>query len=119
MRRVILIVIFINSLLIPGYTQLNSSVKIDTTITNITGDNRLNAVIPFENKGFNESGDTTGNFQGFINSTPSIKWINPSEYFNGSHFYDNMPCRKPQGDFRMRIYKPDTSYRYTLLIKKL
>jgi hypothetical protein len=75
-------------------------------------------MIPFENKDFNGSWDTTMNFKSFNNSAPSIKWINPSEYFNGSNFYDNMPCRKPQGDFRMRIYKPDTSYKYTLLIKK-
>ncbi len=118
MRRVILIAIFINILLIPGFSQLNRSFKVDSTITKFLSDSAQNAMIPFENKDFNGSWDTTMNFKSFNNSAPSIKWINPSEYFNGSNFYDNMPCRKPQGDFRMRIYKPDTSYKYTLLIKK-
>jgi hypothetical protein len=30
---------------------------------------------------------------------------------------DNMPCLYPQGSFPMPIYKPDSTVRYTLLIK--
>jgi hypothetical protein len=30
-----------------------------------------------------------------------------------------MPCWKPKGLFEMRIFKPDTSFKYTMLIKRL
>lgn len=35
------------------------------------------------------------------------------------HSLDNMPCIVPQGTYPMPIYKPDSTVRYTLLIKKL
>ncbi len=35
-----------------------------------------------------------------------------------AHAIDNMPCLDPQGSFPMKIYKPDSSFNYTLLIKK-
>lgn len=31
---------------------------------------------------------------------------------------DNMPCLKPEGYFPMPVYKPDSTVKYTLLIKK-
>ena len=34
------------------------------------------------------------------------------------HPCDNMPIIHPQGSFSMRIYKPDSTVHYTLLIKK-
>lgn len=35
-----------------------------------------------------------------------------------SRFFGNMPCLKPQGNFPMPVYKPDSTIRFSLLIKK-
>lgn len=35
------------------------------------------------------------------------------------HSYDNMPCLAPQGNFTMPVVRPDSSKKYTLLIKKI
>lgn len=35
------------------------------------------------------------------------------------HSYDNMPCLNPQGNFSIPVVRPDSSMKYTLLIKKI
>ena len=37
---------------------------------------------------------------------------------NSSGSFDHMPCIKPQGYFYMPVYKPDSTIRFSLLIKK-
>jgi len=37
---------------------------------------------------------------------------------NTPQTFDNMPCLKPKGYFPVPFYKPDSTVKYTLLIKK-
>lgn len=37
---------------------------------------------------------------------------------SNAQFFGNMPCLKPQGNFPMPVYKPDSTLRFSLLIKK-
>lgn len=37
---------------------------------------------------------------------------------SSSRFFGKMPCLKPQGNFPMPVYQPDSTIRFSLLIKK-
>jgi hypothetical protein len=127
MRKILLLTVLIVGYYLPTFSQLynrphNYQLQIDTTFSNLSLKNNLktpNLVNPFDTNWF------------FNNSTynkkliyPGLPGINsnsgqdPIAIFQMPSTFDNMPCVKPQGFFPMLIVKPDSTVRYSLLIKK-
>ena len=117
MKR-ILIVMLANFLLTCCYAQQHESGKNDSIVIKVFRDNTQSNLILKKGDNLGCLMDSAMNSQGVINSSPSIIGFSSPEYFI-DQFYDNMPCMKPHGWYKMRVYKPDTNSRYTLLIKKL
>jgi hypothetical protein len=107
---------------LPTFSQTTRQLQLDSTSVKI---------------GFNNNTKTFGildtlDYKQFLNkSEPHTYLLKPKmadknvhigKLYNGkiktAHAIDNMPCLDPQGSFPMKIYKPDSSFNYTLLIKK-
>jgi hypothetical protein len=127
MRKILLLTVLIIGNYLPTFSQLdnrsqNNRLQVDTTFSNLSLKNNLKTpklVNPFDSGWFSN------------NSRNNIKLIYPGltdinsksgqdqiANFNKPSTYDNMPCVKPQGFYPMPIVKPDSTVRYTLLIKK-
>ena len=122
MSKILLFAILIIGYHLPTFSQPKSQLQIDSTVTKF---------------GFNNSPKTLRHadsidFKQFLNNTPIHKYqLDPKLAEKGVHFgqlynaqiqtshsCDNMPIFHPQGSFTMRIYKPDSTVNYTMLIKK-
>lgn len=127
MRKILLLTVLIVGYYLPTFSQLynrphNYQLQIDTTFRNLSLINNLktpNLVNPFDtNRLFNNS---TYNKKLMY---PALPGLNPKSgqdltaIFQMPQTFDNMPCVVPQGYFPMPIVEPDTTIRYTLLIKK-
>ena len=127
MRKILLLTVLIVGYYLPAFSQLynrqqNYRLQIDTTFSNLSLKNNLKTpdlVNPFDTNWF------------FNNSTynkklmyPGLPGLNPKSgqdltaIFQMPSTFDNVPCVVPQGYFPMPIVEPDTTIRYTLLIKK-
>jgi len=127
MRKIILLTVLIVGYYLPTFSQLdnrpqNNRLLIDTTFSNLSLKNNFktpNLVISYDSLWlFNNSGNNK------ILICPKLTDKNlelgqdPIAIFEMPATFDNMPCVKPQGYFPMPIVKPDSSVRYSLLIKK-
>jgi hypothetical protein len=112
MKRIILlsgfIILLFNStfsqqrqLPIPETNHWNFSRDIDTTFFNLYSDILIDSLLSALHSGKNVY-PMQGKF----------------ELPKRSSVYDNMPCIEPRGNFHSLIIKPDTTIRYTLLIRK-
>jgi hypothetical protein len=126
MRKILILTVLIFGYYLPTFSQLynrphNYQLQY-TTYSNLSLKNNfktLNLVNPFDTNRF------------FNNSTynkklmyPALPGLNPKSgqdltaIFQMPQTFDNMPCVVPQGYFPMLIVKPDSTIRYSLLIKK-
>jgi hypothetical protein len=112
---------------LPTFSQLdnrpqNNRLLIDTTFSNLSLKNNLktpNLVISFDSKWlFNNSRNNKKLIYPKLTDKNSKLVQDPIAIFQKGQMFDNMPCVVPQGYFPMPIVEPDTTVRYTLLIKK-
>lgn len=127
MRKILLATVLIIANYLPAFSQLYNRpqsyrLHIDGNFSNLSLKNKLttpNLVNPFDtnwvlnNSAYNKKPMYPGLTD--INSKPG-QYL--SAVFNLPPASDNMPCVVPQGYFPMPIAEPDTTVRYTLLIKK-
>lgn len=127
MRKILLLTVLIVGYYLPTFSQLynrpqNNRLQIDTTFSNLSLKNNLktpNLVISIDSNWlFNNS----RNYKKLI--CPNLTYKNsklvqdPIAIFQKPQMFDSMPCVVPHGYFPMPIVEPDTTVRYTLLIKK-
>ena len=122
MKKLILLTSFIILLLTPVFSQTVGHFKIDTTFRN-------RSIFSFQ-KPFNLSDTIHFNhpFSGALNHKyllcPGFSERNsfnkqiPIDNLVEMQLYDKMPCFKPSGNFPMPVAKPDSTIRYSLLIKR-
>lgn len=122
MKSLILLVSFISLFLAPAFSQINKYVKIDTTL-------KAGSILSYQ-KQFKQC-DSTG-FKSLLNDSlnnrklqfPDFYLRNPDtaskslRNISKRPFGDKMPCLRPEGYFPMAIVKPDSTIRYSLLIKR-
>ena len=127
MRKILLLTVLIAGFYLPAFTQHNNLSQnnrfvIDTTFSKLSLKNNSKVpdlVISYDtNWLFNHS----GNYKKTINPelpghNPKLKQ-DPMAVFQMPPTSGNMPCVVPQGYFPMPMLEPDTTVRYSLLIKK-
>lgn len=122
MKGLILLAAFIGLFLTPTYSQINWQYKIDTTFRDqsilicpkpfkLSDSIDFNALLngSLKNKHFQFPKFSSRNFDFGLKSRMT---------FTPGQFEDKMPCFRPQGYFPMAIAKPDSTVRYSLLIKR-
>lgn len=122
MRKILLLAISIFGYCLLTFSQLNKRVLIDSPFKNSSFDNSIKTFRSIDSIHFNWGLNSPKNDKNFLFQRLPNKDMN---YSRGSYgiveipkSLDNMPCLKPQGFFPMLISKPDSTVRYTLLIKK-
>jgi hypothetical protein len=122
MKKLILLTAFIGLFFTPTFSQINGRFEIDTTIKN-------RSIFNYQ-KPFKLSDTIRFNcpFSGSLNNKhlvfPKFSERNfyhgqiPTVNFANAWSYDRMPCLRPEGYFPMKIAKPDSAVRYSLLIKR-
>ena len=115
---IVLICLFFTS----GFAQRAGQTKFDSSFLKSLNDTSiLYSGQPPQVKSFMFSDKS---FHNFTNHSPGLsdKRFGKGQFFGfpgDSWTFDNIPCYKPGGVYPMRIIKPDSSIRYTLLIKNL
>lgn len=118
MKKIVCLSIFLSVIISLGYSQSIRKFKIDTFSLKVP--NRITEM-PFTFKPNDYSNllrEGSGNL--FPKTFPRPFDIKVKS-FGGltQSSIDNMPIIKPEGNFSMRIFKPDTTVRYSLQIKEL
>ena len=122
MKKLILLISFIILLLTPVFSQTVGHFKIDTTF-------RDRSIFSFQ-KPFNLS--DTIHFNHLFGGSLNDKYLYLPKFYERNFFnrhtpidnlvntqsYDRMPCVRPEGYFPMLVVKPDSTIRYSLLIRK-
>lgn len=122
MRGILLLTILIVGFYLPTYSQFDSQLRyhrpqVDTSFSGLSLKHNLRTPFLFENK---DPGWL------FYNPIQDIKLSDQKLNIEQDLFannkimktFDNMPCLNPQGFSPMPIFVPDSTVRYTLLIKK-
>jgi hypothetical protein len=121
MKQLFLFVVFTGLFLAPAFSQTIWQFKIDATLSARLAFGYQN---PFE---LCDSNDLKLR----LKDMPSYNQFNFPKYsgrsfgigsnsmlsLGQSNTYDRMPCVRPEGYFPMKIVKPDSDVRYSLLIK--
>ena len=127
MRKILLLTVLVFGYYLPTFSQLdnrpqNNRLLIDTTFSNLSLKNNLKTpklVNPFDSSWlFNNSKNNKKLIYPTLTDKDSKLVQDPIAIFQKPQMFDNMPCVKPQGHFPMPIVKPDSTIRYSLLIKK-
>jgi hypothetical protein len=127
MRKILLLTVLIVGYYMPTFSQpdnrpQNNRLQIDTTFSNLSLKNNLKTpdlVISFDSNWLFNNYRNTKNLIYPEFTDKNLKLVHdPIAIFNMPPTIDNMPCAKPQGFFPMPIVKPDSTVRYSLLIKK-
>jgi len=127
MRKILLLTVLIVGYYLPTFSQFynrpqNYRLPIDTTYSNLSLKNNLKTpklVNPFDSSWlFNNSRNNKKLIYPGLTDKNSKLVQDPITIFQKPQMFDNMPCVVPQGNFPMPIVEPDTTVRYTLLIKK-
>jgi hypothetical protein len=122
MRKLFLIMVLVSGYCLPTFSQSDSQLQIDTIKVKFGILNSTKIPGNFD----------TIDFTQFLNNTECHKYkLDPKLAANDVHFgqlsngkisapqyFDNMPCLYPQGSFPMPVCKPDSTLKYSLLIKK-
>jgi hypothetical protein len=122
MRKFLLLAVLIIGYHLPTFSQTINQIQSDISSVKF---------------GFNNSTktlrhDDSIDFKQFLNNPPIHKYqLDPkladkdvrfgqlsNAKIQAPHACDNMPIIHPQGSFPLKIYKPDSTVKYTLLIKK-
>ena len=127
MRKILLLTVLIVGYYLPTFSQLdyrpqNNLLQIDTTFSNLSLKNNFktpNLVISYDSNWlFNTSRNNKKLMYPKLTDKNSKSVQDPIAIFQKPPTFDNMPCVVPQGYFPMLIVKPDSTIRYSLLIKK-
>jgi hypothetical protein len=128
MRNLFLLNILIVGLYLPTYSQFDSRpqnyrLQIDTTFMGLSLTNKLKTPSLFENKNMGWLFNDLIHYRNYLYPQLSDKKLNiDHDLFTINELtqtIDNMPCVKPQGFSPMPIFEPDSTVRYTLLIRRL
>ncbi len=122
MKKLILLVAFFSLFLTPAFSQISGCFKIDTTF-------RDRSIFSFHKPlTLNDSIDFKSLLNGSVNNHhfqfPKFSErnfdIRPNQMTSiaRSRSFDKMPCLRPEGYFPMLIAKPDSTVRYSILIKR-
>ena len=122
MRKILLLTVLIIGYYLPTFSQFNSRLKFDPTFKNFSFSNGAKTFSHFDSidfKGLLNKPENDKNFYFPKLADKNMTFGRDSVgIFETQKTFDNMPCLKPQGFFPMPIYKPDSTVRYTMLIKK-
>jgi hypothetical protein len=127
MRKILLLTVLIVGYYLPTFSQpdsrpQNNRLLIDTTFSNLSLKNNLKTpdlVISCDSNWlFNNSRNNKNLIYPKLTEKKSKLVQDPMAIFQMPPTFDNMPCVKAQGFFPMLIVKPDSTVRYSLLIKK-
>lgn len=118
MKRIIFMIGLTGGLGATGFSQTDTTIKIDTTFKSISINDYPRSHQPGMFKDYKKPG------LGPANTTP-FKRSAPKDFSPGNNGklartkpMDNMPCIHPQGHYPARVYKPDTAVRYTLRVER-
>ena len=122
MRKILLLAISIFGCYLLTFSQFNKRPQIDSTFKNSSFYNSRKTFGSIDSIHFNWGLNSFANDNNFRFPIQANKNMN---YNRGSSriveipkSVGNMPCLKPQGFFPMPISKPDSTVKYSLLIKK-
>jgi hypothetical protein len=127
MRKILLLTILIVVLYLPTYSQFdirpqNNRLQIDTTFMGLSPTNKLKTPSLFENKNMGWLFNDQRHYRNYLYPRLSDKKLKIDQDLftinKMTQTFDNMPCARPQGFSAMPIFVPDSTVRYTLLIKK-
>jgi len=122
MKKLILVTVFLSLFLTPSFSQIKGYFKIDTTFKDRSsftfqkplsfGDSiKLN----FPPKGLPDN--KRFGFPEYSGRNLAIRPDSMGSIVEGQSS-DRMPCYIPKGNFPMMVLKPDSTIKYTLLIKR-
>lgn len=123
MKKIVLIIVLISVYFLPAFSQSNGSLSIDTTFRKFS--------FKDDAKKFSlrNSDDFRGLLYGSLNDKSLLAFKFPDKVpdfiqnltsrANESLPKDNMPNMKPRGYYPMRIFRPDSAIRYSILIKNI
>ena len=122
MKKIILLTVLMIGLMIPAFSQLNSNLKIDTSFRKLSIYDYQKPFTIGIAKGYKsqvlDSSDNHLLFRPFSNIELNFNQDSVGRIVKAQSF-DNMPCINPQGYFPMRVYKPDSTIRYSMRIEKI
>lgn len=122
MRKMLLFTVLIIGYYLPAFSQSNNQLKIDTTAVKFGFFNGKRTLGHIDTIDFKQLLNNPGHQKYLLDPKLADKDVHFGRLSNGKikvpPSLDNMPCLYPQGSFPMPIYKPDSTVRYSLLIKK-
>ncbi len=121
MRKILLLAVLIIGYCLPTFSQSNSQLQIDTTTVKFGFLNSTKTLGHFDSIDFKQLLNNPEHHKYLLSPKLVYKDVHFGQLSNGKinvpHSIDNMPCLYPQGSFPMPICKPDSTKRYSLLIK--
>jgi hypothetical protein len=122
MRKIVLLTFLIIGYYLPTFSQFNSRLKFDSTFKYFSFGNSTKTFRHVDSIDFEGLLHKPTNNKDFLFpklADKNLTFVRDSVgFFETQKSFSNMPCLKPQGYFPMPIYKPDSTVRYTMLIKK-
>ncbi len=122
MRKIFLIMVLIVGYYLPTFSQSERLLQIDTTVVKFGFPNNGKMHLHLDTLAINQLFKTPEKHKYLLDPNSADKDIRFGQLSNvrikALQSQDNMPCLYPEGNFPMPIYKPDSTIRYTLLIKK-
>lgn len=127
MRKILLLTILIIGYNLPTFSQFDSRLQnnrfqIDTTFKTLSLNNGTKSFRLSDSMDIKKMFNDTLRDKRFLPLKLTDKNVsfgqNLNEIVKTPQTFDNMPCLKPEGYFPMPVYKPDSTVKYTLLIKK-
>jgi len=122
MRKILLLTIFIIGYYLLTFSQFNGRLQIDSTFKSPSFDNNTKTFISIDSIHYNWQLNNPKNDKNFFSPKFGDKNRNSDRdtfrIIEIPNSLDNMTYLKPQGFFPMPVSKPDSTVKYTLLIKK-
>jgi len=122
MRKILLLTGLIVGYYLQTFSQSNSQLQSDATTVKFAFLNRTKTHLHIDTLDVNQLLKNPEHNKYLLDPKLAIKDVHFGQLSNGKikapQSSDNMPCLYPQGSFPMPIYKPDSTVKYSLLIKK-
>jgi hypothetical protein len=111
MKKIVILLAALNFIIIAAKSQVNQELKNDSVRNDSMILKRINALPDVQSD------------QLKINIIDSILKSNGFQHLQDNQWnywtFDRMPCIKPEGNYPMNILKPDSTQKFSILIKKL
>jgi len=122
MKKALVLAIVIIGYQLPTFSQSNSQLQLDTARVKIGYNNNTKIFGHLDTLDYKQFLNQSEPHTYLLKPKMADKNVHIGQLSKGKiitpHAIDNMPCLDPQGSFPMKIYKPDSTFNYTLLIKK-